>query len=152
MNLYIARHAHAENGVPDSERKLSQRGRDYLSEQIQYWKTKIEQIDIILTSPYKRALETAEIIHKRFNVKHELIMDLSLQPIMNIPDVINTLSSFSVNNILIVGHMPDVADLTSLLLSSNNIELAFNPGTIAAIEFKEGVSLYRGRLNFILNN
>ncbi len=152
MNLYIARHAHAENGVPDSERKLSQRGRDYLSEQIQYWKTKIEQIDIILTSPYKRALETAEIIHKRFNVKHELITDLSLQPIMNIPDVINTLSSFSVNNILIVGHMPDVADLTSLLISTNNVELAFAPATIAAIEFENNVMLYRGKLKFITSN
>lgn len=151
MNLYIARHAHAENGVPDSERKLSQRGRDYLSDQIQNWKTKINQIDVILTSPYKRAVETAEIIHKYFSVEHNLIIDRSLQPVMNIPDVVNTLSALSVNNILLVGHMPDVADLTSLLISTNNVELAFAPATIAAIEFENNVKLYRGKLKFITN-
>ncbi|KUG25825.1 phosphohistidine phosphatase sixa [hydrocarbon metagenome] len=151
MNLYIVRHAHAENGVPDSERKLSQHGRDYLSDEIQNWKTKIKQIDVILTSPYKRALETAEIIHKNFAVKHNLIIDQSLQPVMNIPDIVNTLSALSVNNILLVGHMPDVADLTSLLISTKNVELAFAPATIAAIEFKNNVMLYRGKFKFITN-
>lgn len=152
MNLYIVRHAHAENGAPDPERRLSQRGREYMKEQIPKWKRSISNVDLILSSPYKRALETAEYIHKGFDVKHELIIDQSLQPIMNIPDLIITLSSFSVKNILVVGHMPDVAELTSLLISSNNIELLFTPGTIAALEFKENISLYRGKLRFILNN
>lgn len=150
MNLYIVRHAHADNGYPDSERRLRDYGRNKLLEALPRWKEHIPKVDVILTSPYKRALETAEIIHSNYTVKEKLIVDKSLQPGMNIPDILTTLQALGKENVMVVGHMPDVADLVTSLTPKLSFEFPFSPGSLAAIEFNGEIKPKSGKLKFLL--
>jgi len=150
MNLYIVRHAHADSGSPDSARKLTDYGRNKLAQTIPAWQFYIPKIDLILSSPYKRAFETAEIIHNNFNVSEAINQDKSLQPGINIPDVIITISSYAKENIMIVAHMPDVSDLVSELVSPVSFGYPFSPGTLAAIEFKGEIKAGGGKLKLLM--
>ena len=152
MNLYIVRHGYAESGHPDSERKLRDFGREKLLESMPIWKSHIPKIDIILTSPLKRALETAEVIHKYYNVKENLIIDQALQPGINIPYLLVTLSALEKNDVMIVSHMPDVSDLVSDLVAPTSFGYPFSPGTLAFIEFKERIRSGGGKLKLLLSD
>jgi phosphohistidine phosphatase SixA len=44
MNLYIVRHAHADNGYPDSERRLRDYGKSKLLEALPHWKNYIPKV------------------------------------------------------------------------------------------------------------
>jgi phosphohistidine phosphatase len=62
MEIYLLRHAIAENGrpgQPDSERALTDEGRDKLRRVLQRARAAGVQPSVILSSPYRRASETA---------------------------------------------------------------------------------------------
>ena len=62
MEIYLLRHAIAENaraGQPDSERALTDEGRDKLRRVLQRARAAGAKPSTILSSPYRRALETA---------------------------------------------------------------------------------------------
>lgn len=150
MNLYIVRHGHADGTSPDSERNLTDFGRSKLIDVMTTWKTYIDKIDLIFTSPYKRSVETAKIIHKNFNVKKEIIKDRTLQPGIRISDVIATFSALDEEDILLVGHMPDVSDLVAELVAPTSFGYPFSPGTLAAIEFEGKIRMGAGKLKLLL--
>ena len=64
MQIYLLRHVIAEDakpGHPDSERPLTAEGRDKLRRVLKRARTADLDPSLILSSPYRRALETAEI-------------------------------------------------------------------------------------------
>ncbi|WKZ70671.1 MAG: phosphohistidine phosphatase SixA [Melioribacteraceae bacterium] len=150
MNLYVVRHGYADNTSPDSQRALTDEGRQKLIKMIPQWKSYIPKIDIIFTSPYKRAYQTAQVIHKGFNVKEKLLEDNELQPGFISSNFIATLSSLEYKDIMIVGHMPDVSDLVAELTSPMSFGFPFAPGTLAAIEFEGRVRIGAGKLKLFL--
>jgi phosphohistidine phosphatase len=58
MEIYLLRHGIAEEGYPDSARALTAEGKEKLRRVLKQSGVKPS---LILTSPYKRAVETAEI-------------------------------------------------------------------------------------------
>ena len=83
MNIYLIRHTIAEAAThlkKDRERELAEEGIKTLKESINNWKSKVDYFDIILSSPVKRALRTAEIIADCYNYKDEIIKENSLAP------------------------------------------------------------------------
>lgn len=150
MNLYIVRHGYADGGSPDSERRLTEYGHNKLIEMMPTWQNYINNIDVILSSPYKRALETAKIIHNYYKVDSKLIADDALQPGINISDVIITLFALDYKNVMLVGHMPDVSDLVSELVSPILNGYPFSPGTLAAIKFNGQLQKGSGKLELLL--
>lgn len=150
MNLYVVRHSHADSGSPDFERRLTEFGRNKLKETIPTWKSYIPKIDLILSSPYKRALETAEIIHKDYDLSKNIYKDNSLQPGMNIPDILITLSVYAKEDVMVVAHMPDVSDLVGELVTSGSYGFPFSPGTLAAIEFEDEIKPKTGKLKLLM--
>lgn len=150
MNLYIVRHTYADSGSPDAERNLTEIGRKKLEETIPEWKSYVPQIDIVLSSPFKRAIQTAEIIHKSYNISKDIVVDKGLQPGMSTGDVLITVDALSYNDIMIVGHMPDVSDLVSDLVSPVSFGYPFSPGTLAAIEFNGEIKIGSGKLKLLM--
>ena len=64
MQIYLLRHGIAENaspGQPDSERALTAEGREKLRRVLKRARSAEVNPGAILSSPYKRALETAEV-------------------------------------------------------------------------------------------
>lgn len=107
---------------------------------------KIYNIDTIVTSQAKRALETAKILHKYYP-KIELIEDDKLNPSSNFENFIKVKDKIEakfdkIEVIAFVGHEPDFSEIISKLISSSMVDLKLKKPSIVEIEFNEN----RGKL------
>jgi len=128
MILYIIRHAiAAQAGISgsaedDSQRPLTDEGRKKMRKIARGLRELEVEIDLILTSPYLRAAQTAKILAKTFELpKDKLIITEHLIP-TGYPDrLIGEINKNygEVENIALVGHEPYVGDLISMLISGD---------------------------------
>ena len=83
MEIYILRHGVAEEpqtGQPDSERALTPDGRKKLRNVLRTAAAAGVAPSLILTSPYKRALQTAQLAAEILDYKGELLRTKALEP------------------------------------------------------------------------
>ena len=127
MDIYLLRHAIAvERGTPgygeDSLRPLTSKGREKMHLNALGMKALGLSFELIFTSPYIRALDTAKIVAHTFNIKEDqIVITENLKPessLKNIIAEINTLN-FKVKRILLVGHEPHLSELISFLLTGH---------------------------------
>ncbi len=153
MNIYLIRHSEAENiskGLRDFDRKLTQEGEKRTKYAAQYWKNLISEFDYILSSPYVRALQTANIIASVFNYQNEIHSDRKLGSGCDTEDLIEIINSFDGNNIAYVGHQPDLSNHLSALISGCGAFAEFKKGAIAKISFHNKVKEGKGVLEFLI--
>jgi phosphohistidine phosphatase len=125
MNLFIFRHGLAVEpgtaGYEDSARPLTTEGKSKLKS-IATAMLKLElSFDFILSSPYTRARQTAEIVAERLKLSGQLELVRALEPQGNFNDLIKLINkSASRENVLLVGHEPYLSELISLLVFGEN--------------------------------
>ena len=148
MNIFILRHGIAvEPGSPgfekDSARPLIPRGERRLRSASEAMKKLELSFDLILSSPFVRAKQTAEIIASELKLKKRVEFFGGLVPGGNSKALIYALNELkpSPENVLLVGHEPSLSRLISLLVSG---------GADATIEMKKGglCKLEVGELRF----
>ena len=61
MQIYLLRHGIAEDGTPDSDRALTAEGREKLRRVLARARSADVAPTLILSSPYRRAVETADV-------------------------------------------------------------------------------------------
>ena len=126
MNLYLLRHGIAvDTGTPgfakDEDRPLTPKGKRRVR-QIAGAMMKLElSFDLILSSPYVRARQTAEIVAPILGSRKKLGFTDALTPGGNPKSLIEDLLErpSPPENVLLVGHEPYLSRLISLLLSGN---------------------------------
>jgi len=132
MELYILRHGIAvERGTPgykkDSDRPLTPEGEEKMRQIADAMRGMDLKFDLILSSPYARAEQTAKI------VAGELDEDVSysdyLVPGGNALELIGEINDERPQRVLLVGHEPDLSNLISVLITG---------GSDAGIELKKG--------------
>jgi phosphohistidine phosphatase len=153
MNLYLVRHGDAEKTQPgkrDEDRKLVKEGREQVKAAAGGWQYIINKLDLICSSPYKRALETAEIIAETFEYEKEIIKDRVLGAGCFTRDLITLVNSLDVENVLVVGHQPDLSEHVSNLISASGALVDFKKTAIAKISFNGKVNLSKGYLEYLV--
>jgi phosphohistidine phosphatase SixA len=94
MQLILLRHGDAEVSSPDSERCLSAIRQLQVIKMANSYGHKLPPIDLVLTSPLKRALQTTELFIANASLKNSFqVMDLPL-PDTNIKTVERQLQLF----------------------------------------------------------
>lgn len=81
MNIYLIRHGESEptsENKPHEDRMLTANGIEIIKTSMIFWKYFIDNFDIILTSPLKRAKQTAQIINSMFKSEFEVIEEICL--------------------------------------------------------------------------
>lgn len=124
--LYLLRHAKSSwinPFIKDFERPLNKKGLKKINNVYDYFIKKNINIDKILSSSAKRALETANIFKKNSNIKNieetEELYNAQASKIENI--ILET--DDSINSLMIVGHNPGLNLFAYELLDfSKNIE------------------------------
>ena len=124
MELYILRHGIAvEPGTPgyetDAERPLTPEGERKLRQIAEAMEALELSFDLILSSPYQRARQTAEIIAESLRARKKLELSDTLTPggsTTKLVELLNRLKP-SPENVLMVGHEPYLSGLISLLVS-----------------------------------
>ncbi len=139
MKLYLVRHATAEDGNPgldDKDRALTDAGRAKMTRATEGLRKLKVRPALILTSPLKRAHETAEILAGGLEgVRIEVIPELA--PGVDSPKIVEALRTFARHkSVALVGHQPGLGNLASFLLtgSERRCELDFKKGGVACLE------------------
>lgn len=140
MNLYIIRHAIAvDRGTPeyadDSQRPLTDKGKKKMRQIAKGLHTLGVDFDLILSSPYVRARETAEILAEVIKTKTDIAFSENLIP-MGDPDflIAEMNEKYSANSIALVGHEPHLSALISLLVSDNaSLDMTLKKGGVCRL-------------------
>jgi phosphohistidine phosphatase len=127
MKLYVLRHAVAvERGAPgfgdDSLRPLSSEGRTKMHAIAAGMRAMDLSFDLVLSSPYLRARQTAEIVVHQLGIERLLRFTEHLEsggdPQRLMREVAN--ADGSPESILLVGHEPFLSELISVLLTGES--------------------------------
>jgi phosphohistidine phosphatase len=137
MNLYIIRHAIAVDEVTsdsasDSQRPLTDKGRKKMRQIGKALRHLGVEFDLILSSPYVRASETAEILADVFKMKNKIVFSDHLIPDGNPELLIGEINEkHSVDSLAIVGHEPHLSSLIGLLTADTaKIEITLKKGGV----------------------
>ncbi len=153
MNLYLIRHSLAENistNKKDFDRELTEEGKLIIAKASSAWKNYLGQIDVVLTSPLTRAMQTAEIISTNLQEIPNLIKDNNLGTGSRTADLIDLLNSIEYKNVIVVGHQPDLSHHINNFCGTGSFNLAFPPASLAKIEFENSIKYGRGRLIYFV--
>lgn len=140
MKLYLIRHAIAENSGTsdygdDRLRPLTEKGREKMKKIADAIKILGVKPDLIVSSPYIRASQTASILAKTFKYREEIAYSDSLVPMGEPDDMIGEINEkYSVDELMLVGHEPNLSTLASVLLSGNpDVSINFKKGGICCL-------------------
>ena len=140
MNIYLIRHGIAiEAGTPeyeDSQRPLTDKGRKKMRQIAKGLRKLGVEFDLILSSPYVRARETAEILAAVLKMKKKIAFSENLIPIAGpellVPEIND---KYSVESIALVGHEPHLSALIGVLTSENvNLDVTLKKGGVCYLE------------------
>lgn len=153
MNLYLIRHSVAENisiNKKDFDRELTEEGKQIINKASQAWKTFIDNIDIVLSSPLIRAVQTAEIISKNIQSVPEVMKENKLGIGCRTTDLIDLLNGMDFRNVAVVGHQPDLSHHIINFCGTGNFNLVFPPAALAKIEFENSIKSAKGKLIYLM--
>jgi phosphohistidine phosphatase len=126
MNIYILRHGIAvEQGAAgfskDSDRPLTPKGERKLWQVTEAMQALELSFDLILTSPYVRARQTADIVAEAFDARKRVEQLDDLTPGGSFKKLIDYLNGHKPPpaSTLLVGHEPYLSELISLLISGD---------------------------------
>ncbi len=153
MNLYLIRLSIAEKPSPsksDLNREVTNEGINLMIKGSKFLKMIAPELRLILSSPYLRAFQTAEIISNAFDNKINLIKEINLAAGCSTSTLIEIISSYDEENIAVVGHQPDISNHISSLTSNENINLVYSPATISKLRFESRIGFNKGFLEILL--
>ncbi len=134
----------------DPERGLSEEGMRQINLSAKAMKKMGMKVDVICSSPKKRARQTAEIVAKELGYPIEKIKISSVfEPLSPPADAISYLQSFTDKTIFIAGHLPSLAEIASELLSEGHISIQFQMGGVCEIEVEQ-LPTHQGKLISLL--
>jgi phosphohistidine phosphatase len=154
MLIYVLRHGIAEPAgvnIPDADRKLTLQGEKKLRAVLRAAYGANVSPDVILTSPYRRAVETAEVAAKELGFEGELIETNALTPGSSPEEVWEDIRIHKqAEEVLISGHEPLLSQVIAYLLGVPALLVDLKKGAIACIEIDELGAKPRGALCWLL--
>jgi phosphohistidine phosphatase len=157
MLLLLNRHANAGQRDPaqwpdDTQRPLTDKGRQVQRDVSRFLRKRDLVPSLVLTSPWLRAMQTAEILVEAARVPRA---PLACDPLADTPDLVR-LTDFVGEQppeaiVAMVGHSPWIEELASLLLggSTGQLRMDFPKSGVMGIDLA-GLQPGEGELRFFL--
>jgi phosphohistidine phosphatase len=135
MIIYFLRHAnageHLVNPKKDEKRGLDKDGIEQCGYVGRALTAMDAQVDVIVSSPLKRATQTASLVGNEMGYEGKLQMDAGLRPGASFADFRRLLEKYaSLESIMVVGHNPNLSQFLGTVISESGCE--------AAVELKKG--------------
>lgn len=132
MNLILWRHAEAEDGMPDSGRALTDKGRKQAKAVARWLKARLPADCRILVSPATRARQTAEALHLDFETVPAI--DVGAPP----SDVLVAAGWPQRGGaVLVVGHQPTLGQVAARMLAGAAAEWSVRKAAVWWFESRE---------------
>lgn len=158
MELLIVRHAPAEDrtrfalsGKNDELRPLTPAGQQKMHQTAKGLATWVDTLDILASSPLRRAVQTASIIQQHCRVKTRLTIPV-LAPECPHPDFLLWLQAQTPpTRMAIVGHEPDLGMLIGWLLTGSSQTIGpLKKGGAYLLNFPSSIEPGKGQLLWAL--
>ena len=135
MIIYFLRHASAgepvSNPKKDEKRALDETGVEQCGYVGRALAALDVQVDVILSSPLKRAAQTASLVGNEMGYEGKLQLEDALRPTAPFADFRKMLDKYAKRDaIMVVGHNPSLSEFLGRCISATGCE--------AAIELKKG--------------
>jgi phosphohistidine phosphatase len=153
MIIYFLRHASAGesmmNPKKDEKRALDQTGIEQCGYVGRALAALDVHVDVIISSPLKRATQTASLVGNEMGYEGKLQLDDALRPGASFDDFRRLLAKYAKREaVMVVGHNPNLSEFLGRSVSENGCEanLELKKGAVARVE----TSRNSGTLNWCL--
>lgn len=139
MKLYLVQHAEAKSKVEDSSRPLSENGLRIIRKVAKHAGKHLRiQVAEIVHSGKLRAKQTAEVLAEHLKPTNGLMASKDLEPLAD-PRIWKNRLAETAKDVMLVGHLPHLSKLSSLLLAGNENKeiIKFKMGGIICLERDE---------------
>jgi phosphohistidine phosphatase len=154
MEIYLLRHGIAEDarpGVSDAERALTPEGREKLRRVLKRARAAGASPGVILSSPLKRAIETAEIAAAVLGYKGAIVKTQSLVPESSPYDAWEEIRSRKDEPaILLASHEPLMSSMVAFLLGAPSLGVEMKKAALARLDTDRFSSHPRATLKWLL--
>ncbi len=125
MDLVLWRHAEAEDGFPDSERRLTKRGRRQAKKMAEWLDARLPDKAKLVVSPAARARETAAALGRKFAPNPAVDVGAS-------PDDLLAAAGWPHRGgtVVVVGHQPTLGEVAARLLAGAESEWSIRKGAV----------------------
>jgi len=123
MDLILWRHAEAEDGLPDLERRLTPRGQKHAARIAEWLLQRLPAKFAVLASPARRAQDTAQALGAPFRTVTALAPGAAVRDILGAADWPGRK-----NAVVVVGHQPDLGRVAALLVSGTEASWSVKKG------------------------
>jgi len=137
MRIYLLRHGIAEEGFGkrDADRALTDEGKKKLRELLRVAARAGVEPALVISSPYRRAVETARLAIEVLGYQGALIESSSLTPESLPQSAWNDVRVHeSEDSVMLIGHEPLFSGLAAFLLGHPNLLIDFKKGALLCVE------------------
>ena len=152
MEIYLMQHGEAYAKDKDPERSLTLKGEEQIHLSAQALKKMDVKFNLIISSPKKRARQTAEIVAAEMGYPQDGIEATeTLEPTVPAKDTLSYLATHGdKNRIFIAGHLPSLGEIVSTLVCDrSHVSFHFEMGGVARIDVEE-LKAHNGELRWFL--
>jgi len=154
MEIYILRHGAAEEAtrsMKDADRALTAEGVVKLQAVLKRARAAGVEPPVILTSPYRRARETAEVAAKTLSGKSSLVETRALIPDSSPEAVWEEIRTHKAGaQLMVVGHEPLLSSVYSYLLGSASVQIDVKKSSLGRVDVDRFTGQPRGVLRWLL--
>ena len=125
MELILWRHADAESGIPDDERRLTGKGLKQAERMAAWLGKRLPDDYLVLASPARRAQETARALTKKFDTRREI------GTLAGADDVLRSAGwPHADSSVVVVGHQPTLGQAAALVLTGKILDWNIRKGAV----------------------
>jgi len=132
MDLILWRHAEAEEGVPDEERRLTPKGVKQAKRIAEWLEERLPEGAVVLSSPARRSRETARQFTKAFEAREELGVGTSAASLLKAAGWPKRDGM-----VVVVGHQPTLGEAAALALTGQEAVWSLRKGAIVWIASRD---------------
>lgn len=125
MDLILWRHADAEDGVRDEERRLTAKGKEQAARMASWLKRQLPRDAVILVSRARRAQQTAQALGRKFKTSEAVGLEATPQTVLEAADWPR-----GAGTVLVVGHQPTLGQAAALALTGAPADWGVQKGAI----------------------
>lgn len=154
MEIYILRHGNAAEphaGMRDADRPLTPEGASKLQLVMRRARAMGVEPPSILTSPYRRAKETAQVAAEALRGESTLVETRALTPDSSPELVWDEIRAHKKDQqVMIVGHEPLLSAVYAYLLGSGSVQVDVKKGSLGRVDVDRFVGQPRGVLRWLI--
>lgn len=125
MEIILWRHAEAEDGLVDGERRLTAKGEKQARRMAAWLKKRLPEGTVMLVSPAVRAQQTAEALSSEFETRTEVGTSADAASVLKAAGWPG-----SRRTVLVVGHQPTLGQVAAFLVSGRAAEWSIKKGAV----------------------